>query len=51
MIKHRKNKKQKNEFISYVKEELKDAEHLPTLSEIYEGVDEDDFFIESNALI
>ena len=32
---------------SVVKEEIKEAEDLPTLSEIYEGVDEDDFFIES----
>ena len=29
------------------KEEIREAEDLPTLSEIYEGVDEDDFFIES----
>lgn len=33
---------------SVVKEEIKEVDGLPTLSEIYEGVDEDDFFIESN---
>ena len=33
---------------SAVKEETEDVDDLPTLSEIYEGVDEDDFFIESN---
>ena len=33
---------------SVVKEEIKEVDDLPTLSEIYEGVDEDDFFIESN---
>ena len=33
---------------SVAKEEIKEVEDLPTLSEIYEGVDEDDFFIESN---
>ena len=32
---------------SVVKEEIKEVDDLPTLSEIYEGVDEDDFFIES----
>ena len=32
---------------SVVKEEVKEVDNLPTLSEIYEGVDEDDFFIES----
>ena len=33
---------------SVAKEEIKEVDDLPTLSEIYEGVDEDDFFIESN---
>lgn len=33
---------------SVVKEEIKEVDDLPTLSEIYEGVDEDDFFIEVN---
>ena len=32
---------------SVAKEEIKEVDDLPTLSEIYEGVDEDDFFIES----
>lgn len=33
---------------SVVKEEIKEVDDLPTLSEIYEGVDEDDFFIETD---